>query len=327
MKSATKTQQHSSASIETERILIMETDGRKRNKAAEIILFPLVLLNKGLNFILKKAIGEGYGEDVTEDDILSMVDAGNENGTIEDTSVEMINNVFEFSDLCAADVMTHRVNIVAVDVNESLDDIIYIALEEGFSRMPVYEGSIDKILGIIIVKDLLCLVGEKNTDNFNLRDFIREGVFIPEKCSCNDTFKFLTGMKSGMAVVVDEYGGTAGIVTLEDIIESVMGNIQDEYDDEDALIRKLQNNKYEINGEADPDEVLELFGYNLPEEHDYDTISGFVTHLLGYLPEDVTVHPHASYKDLKFVIIEVCDNCIEKLIVYKDEALSDKSQE
>lgn len=302
----------------------MDTDGRKRNKAAEILLFPLVLINKGLTFILKKAIGESYGEDVTEDDILSMVDAGNESGAIEDASVEMINNVFEFNDLCASDVMTHRVNIVGVEVNETLDDIIYIALEEGFSRMPVYEGSIDKILGIIIVKDLLCLVGSDNLYDFNLRDFIREGVFIPEKCSCSDTFKFLTGMKSGMAIVVDEYGGTAGIVTLEDIVESVMGNIQDEYDDEDALIRKLKDDKYEVNGKADPDEVLELFGYSLPDEHDYETISGFVTDLLGYLPEDISVRPHVVYNDLKFVIIEVRDNCIEKLIVFKEDASANK---
>lgn len=299
----------------------METDGRKRNKAAEILLFPFVLLNKGLSFILKKALGEGYMEDVTEDDILSMVDAGNESGTIEDTSVEMINNVFEYNDLFAADVMTHRVNIVAVDVNESLDNLIYIALEEGFSRMPVYEGTIDKIIGIVIVKDLLCLVGSKNLDEFNLRDFIREGVFIPEKCSCNDTFKFLTGMKTGMAVVVDEYGGTAGIVTLEDIIESVMGNIQDEYDDEDALIKKIGKNKYEINGEADPDDVLELFGYSLQEDHEYETISGFVTDLLGYLPENITNPPHVDYMDIRFVIIDICDNCIEKLIVFKDKSI------
>lgn len=296
----------------------METDGRKRNKIAEILLSPLVLVNKGITFVLKKAIGDGYGVDVTEDDILSMIDAGNESGTIEDTSAEMINNVFEYNDLCAADVMTHRVNITAVDINISLDDIIYIALEKGFSRMPVYEGSIDKIIGIVIVKDLLCLVGANNND-FNLRDFVREGVFIPEKCSCSDTFKFLTGMKTGMAIVVDEYGGTAGIVTLEDIIESVMGNIQDEYDDEDAQIKKLGTDKYEINGEADPDEVLELFGYTLPEDHEYDTISGFVTDLLGYLPDNVKNPPHADYNDIRFVIIDVKDNCIEKIIAFKDK--------
>ncbi|MBQ8841541.1 MAG: HlyC/CorC family transporter [Ruminiclostridium sp.] len=299
----------------------MDTDGRKYNKVAEVLLFPLVILNKGLTFFLKKIIGEGYGDDVTEDDILSMVDAGNESGTIEDTSVEMINNVFEYNDLCAADVMTHRVNIIAVDVNETLDNIIYIALEEGFSRLPVYENSIDKIIGVVIVKDLLCLVGNNNLDSFNLRDFVREGVFIPEKCSCNDTFKFLTGMKTGMAIVIDEYGGTAGIVTLEDIIESVMGNIQDEYDDEVLLIKKIGSEKYEINGEADPDEVLELFGYTLPEEHEYETISGFVIDLLGYLPETIVNPPHIDYNDIRFVVIDVCDNCIEKLIVFRNKAL------
>ncbi|MBQ8411136.1 MAG: HlyC/CorC family transporter [Ruminiclostridium sp.] len=299
----------------------MDTDGRKYNKVAEVLLFPLVILNKGLTFFLKKIIGEGYGDDVTEDDILSMVDAGNESGTIEDTSVEMINNVFEYNDLCAADVMTHRVNIIAVDVNETLDNIIYIALEEGFSRLPVYENSIDKIIGVVIVKDLLCLVGNNNLDSFNLRDFVREGVFIPEKCSCNDTFKFLTGMKTGIAIVIDEYGGTAGIVTLEDIIESVMGNIQDEYDDEVLLIKKIGSEKYEINGEADPDEVLELFGYTLPEEHEYETISGFVIDLLGYLPETIVNPPHIDYNDIRFVVIDVCDNCIEKLIVFRNKAL------
>lgn len=297
----------------------MEADGRKHKKTAEILLFPLVLINKGLTFILKKAIGDSYGDDVTEDDILSMVDAGNESGTIEDTSVEMINNVFEYNDLCAVDVMTHRVNIIAVDVNETLDNIIYLALEEGFSRLPVYEGSIDKIIGVLIVKDLLCLVGSKNPDNFNLRDFVREGVFIPEKCSCSDTFKFLTELKTGMAIVIDEYGGTAGIVTLEDIIESVMGNIEDEYDDEITPIKKIGADKYEINGEADPEEVLDLFGYSLPEDHEYETISGFVTDLLGYLPENTVNHPHTDYKDIRFVIIDVCDNCIEKLIVFKNK--------
>lgn len=306
----------------------MESDGRKhKRRAAEILLFPLVMLNKGLTFLLKKAIGEGYGVEVTEDDILSMVDAGNENGVIEDASVEMINNVFEYNDLCAADVMTHRVNITAIDVNSELDDIIYIALEMGFSRLPVYEETIDKIIGIIIVKDLLCLIGKENLEDFCLKDFIRDVIYIPENCTCSNAFKFMTNSKTGMAVVVDEYGGTAGIVTLEDIIESVMGNIQDEYDSESADIRKIGNEKYEINGEADPEEVLELFGYELPEEHEYETISGFVVDLLGYLPEDVMNPPHADYKDVRFVITEVMDNCIEKIIAFRNTADNRREKE
>ncbi len=294
----------------------MEADGRKRNKKtfAEILLSPLVLLNKGLTSLLRNSVGE----DVTEDDILEMVDAGNENGTIEDTSVEMINNVFEYNDLCASDVMTHRVNITAVDINSSLDDIIYLALDRGFSRFPVYKESIDRIIGIIIVKDLLCLVGEKDLSDFCIEDYIRDAIYIPESCTCSNAFKYMTHVKTGMAVVVDEYGGTAGIVTLEDIIESVMGNIQDEYDTELTQIRKIGYEKYEISGEADPDDVLELFGYSLPEDHEYETISGFVVDILGYLPEEVINPPHADYNDIRFVITDVKYNCIERLIVFRN---------
>ncbi len=300
----------------------MESDGRKRKiKPAEILLFPLVLLNKGLTFILKKAIGENYGDDVTEDDIMSMVDAGNESGTIEDDQAMLISNVFEYNDLRADDVMTHRVNITAIDENSTLDDIIYIALDKGFSRLPVYQKSIDKIIGVIIVKDLLCLIGDNELDSFDLKEFIRETVYVPESCTCSDAFRIMTTAKSGMAVVVDEYGGTAGIVTLEDIIESVMGNIQDEYDSESAEIKKIGSEKYEISGEADPDDVLELFGYSLPEDHDYETISGFVIDQLEYLPEelpeDSDKKPHVDYKDLRFVILSVNDKMIERMIVFR----------
>lgn len=300
----------------------METDGQKRKiKPAEILLFPLILINKGLTFILKKAIGEHYGEDVTEDDIMSMVDAGTESGTIEDDQAELISNVFEYNDLRADDVMTHRVNITAIDINSTLDDIIYLALDKGFSRIPVFEKSIDKIIGVIIVKDLLCLIGDEDLASFNIRDFIRETVYVPESCTCSDAFKIMTTAKAGMAVVVDEYGGTAGVVTLEDIIESVMGNIQDEYDSESAEIRKIGAEKYEISGEADPDEVLELFGYSLPEDHDFDTISGFVIDLLEYVPEDLPEDsdkkPHIDYKDIRFVILSVYDQKIERLIAFR----------
>ena len=300
----------------------MESDSHKRKiTPAEILLFPLILINKGLTFLLKKAVGEHYGEDVTEDDIMSMVESGTESGAIEDNSAELISNVFEYDDLSVGDVMTHRVNITAVEYGASLDDIIYLALDEGFSRIPVYEKNIDKIVGVIIVKDLLCLIGDEHLDEFDLKKFIRETVFVPESCTCSDAFKTMTGAKAGMAVVVDEYGGTAGIVTLEDIIESVMGNIQDEYDSESAEIRKIGADKYEISGEADPDDVLELFGYSLPEDHDFDTISGFVIDLLKYVPEDLPEDsdkkPHIDYKDIRFVILSVTDNCIDRLIAFR----------
>ncbi|MGN0597349.1 MAG: hemolysin family protein [Ruminiclostridium sp.] len=304
----------------------MDSDGRKHKKTAkEILLFPLIALEKGLKALLKKALGDGFDE-VTEDDIMSMIDAGNESGTIEDNSAEMISNVFEFSDLNASDVMTHRINITGVDIDSDLEDIIYLALDKGFSRIPVYRGSIDTIIGIVIVKDLLCLVGEENLSKFSIKDFLRDVVFIPESCSCSDTFKYLTNMKTGMAVVVDEYGGTAGIVTLEDLIEAVMGNIQDEYDDEDSEINKIGKEKYEVDGEADPEDVLELFGLELPEDHEYDTIAGFVTDLLGYIPENVDKPPHVDYKNIRFVITQVEDNRIIKIIAIKMEDADEKTE-
>ena len=295
----------------------MDSDARKPGKAVKILLSPLILLNKGLDKLLSKALGESYydKDDTTQDNIMSMVDAGNEYGNLEDESAQLINNVFEFGDLVASDVMTHRKNIVGVEINSSLDDIVYIALEKGFSRIPVFKDSIDAIVGIIIVKDLLCLVGNDNKDNLKIDDFLREVVYVPESCSCSDAFKFLTNLKSGMGVVIDEYGGTAGIITLEDIIESIMGNIEDEYDEERELIIRRSGGAYEIDGEAYPEEVLELFGYELEENHEYDTIAGFVTDLLGYIPEEEGEHPKVRYKDIIFKVIEVHDNCISKLIV------------
>ena len=295
----------------------MDADGRKRG-AAYYLLYPLILLEKGLHAVLRKALGDSY-RGAAEDEILSLIDAGAESGELETSSAELISNVFEFNDLKASDVMTHRVNITAVAEKESLDDIVYLALEEGFSRIPVYRESIDNILGIIIVKDLLCLIGNDDIEKYTAKDFIREVAYIPESCSCSDAFKQLTESKSGMAVVVDEYGGTAGIITVEDLIESVMGNIQDEYDDEEIKIKTIGSEKYEINGECDPEDVLELFGYQLPEDHEYDTIAGFVTDLLGYIPEDVNKPPHADYEDVRFVVTEVDDNCISKIIAVRLE--------
>lgn len=295
----------------------MDADGRKR-KPAYYLLYPLILLEKGLDLLLRKTLGDSF-KPATEDEILSLMDAGAENGEIEASSVELINNVFEFGDLKISDVMTHRVNISAVEESATTDDIVYLALEEGFSRIPVYSESIDDIVGIILVKDLLCLIGKDDPEKYTAKDFIREVIYIPESCPCDDAFKQLTESKSGMAVAVDEYGGTAGLVTVEDLIESVMGNIQDEYDDEEINIKALGRGKYQVDGECDPEEVLELFGYELPEDHDYDTIAGFVTDLLGYIPESADKNPHADYEDIRFVVTEVSDNCISKLIVFKEK--------
>lgn len=306
----------------------MDTDGsrgtnQKEHKAARFFLAPLIWLNRGLSALLKRALGANYA-DVSEEEVRDLVDAlakdEDEDG-IEEKSAEMINNIFEFGSLTAGDVMTHRTSIVGVDVKSiTLDDLIYLALEMGCSRIPAYEESVDKIVGIVIVKDLLCLIGKGDLSDFNIVDFLRDVQFIPEACSALDIFKILTENRAGMAVVVDEYGGTAGIVTLEDIIEAVMGNIQDEYDDEQQLITKIGNQVYEVLGEADPDEVFGLFGVELPEDHEYETIAGFIADKLGYIPEDTDNAVRAvsvDYEGVKLVVIQVEDRTMRKIRVIK----------
>lgn len=306
----------------------MDTDGsrssnnEKEHKAARVLLAPLIWLDKGLSALLKKALGANFA-DVSEEEVRDLVGAlakDEDDDSIEEQSAEMINNIFEYNDLTAADVMTHRTNIVGVDINTiTLDDLIYLALDMGFSRIPVYEDTVDKIIGIIIVKDLLCLIGKNDLSDFNIRDFIRDVSFIPESQTCPDIFKTLTSLKSGMAVVVDEYGGTAGIVTLEDIIEAVMGNIQDEYDDEKQQITKIGSEVYDIDGEADPDDVFGLFGVKLPEDHEYQTISGFITDKLGYIPENVGIKPPiVEYENVKLVVLQIEDRNIVKVRAIKE---------
>ena len=311
-----------------------QNDKPKSRRVRRFLLGWLIALNNGVTKFLKWALGNDY-RDFTEDEVLDMVDAmaktpseEGDDSVIEEASAQMINNIFEFNDLTAQDVMTHRTNIVGVERNVSLDEIIYLALDMGFSRIPVYEGSIDRIIGIIIVKDLLCLVGEKELSSFSINDFLRDVIFIPEACPCSDTFQSLTSLKSGMAVVVDEYGGTAGIVTLEDIIEAVMGNIQDEYDDEKSEIVKIGEDQYDAIGEADPEEVLGLFGVELPEEHEYETIAGFITDKLGYIPEgDEIVPPSVDYEGVHLVALHIEDRCIIKVRASKAEPAAEASEE
>lgn len=319
----------------------MDADGSRSttqqntNKTARFFLAPLIGLERGLSALLKKSLGANYA-DVTEDEVRDLVDAlandDDEDG-IEENSATMIKNIFEFDGLTAADVMTHRTAISGVDINTiTLDDLIYLALDMGYSRIPVYEDSIDKIIGIIVVKDLLCLVGKTDLSDFDIRDFIRDVSFIPEACPCSDVFNSLNDLKSGMAVVVDEYGGTAGIITLEDIIEEIVGNIQDEYDDEKSDIVLIEENVYEVAGEADPDAVFKLFDVELPEDHEYETVSGFITDKLGYIPEGGEyITPSVDYEGVHLEVTSVEDRTILKVRVSRipsDDAQSkEKSKE
>lgn len=251
-------------------------------------------------------------ETVTEEEIRMMVDVGGEKGVIEDVQKEMINNIFEFDDLDAGDIMTHRTDMVAVEVNDPLNEVVEKAIEDGYSRIPVFEEDQDNIIGLIYVKDLLEYVGKALPEK-TLRDIMREPMYVPESKICGDLFKEMTASHTQMAVVVDEYGGTAGIVTLEDIVEAIVGNIQDEYDDEEEEISKINETTFTIDGITNTEEVNELTGVELPEGS-YDTLAGFIIKELGFLPKAGETY-EVEYKNLKLTVIEVEDRRIEKVKV------------
>ena len=294
-----------------------DTDS-KPGVAKKVLLAPLVGIHAGLEHLL------GYKKSVTrEEEILEMVDESSEQGLIEDSSAEIINNVFEFTDLKVADVMTHRVDVVGVGVDSALEDVVSIARESGFSRMPVYRENIDNVIGILMVKDLLRYIGE-NEFEFSLEALQRNAIYVPESCSCSGLLKTLREKKTGMAIIVDEYGGTAGVVTMEDLIEEIMGSILDEYDkEEEAEFKDVGNGKYTIDGDSDPEDALALFGHSLPEDHEYETVAGFVTDLLGFVPEQCKVRsgqrPQADYNGVRFIVTAVEDNCISRVVAFAVE--------
>lgn len=257
------------------------------------------------------------GDGITEEEILMMVDAGNETGVIEENQKEMINNVFDFDDLKVSDVMTHRTDVTAVDISAEIADVVSAAIDSGFSRIPVYKDSIDSIVGIICVKDLLCMIGSDTLNSVGVSDFIRDVIYIPETADCTNAFRQLSEHKMQLAVVVDEYGGTAGIVTMEDIVESIVGNIQDEYDDETEDIVKLSDGSFIIDGTAEPEKVLDRLGIVLPEDNDFDTVSGLLVNLLGRIPEKNET-PSVEYGGCTFTVLLTEDMCITKVKAVKN---------
>ncbi|HOU09618.1 MAG TPA: hemolysin family protein [Clostridiales bacterium] len=248
---------------------------------------------------------------VTEEEIRMMVDAGGEHGVIEDDQKEMIFNVFEFDDIYVSDIMTHRTDMAAVEANDPLADAVSIAINDGYSRIPVYDDEPDNIIGIIYVKDLLKYVGSSLPEEKTLRDIMREAYYVPETKRCGELFKEMTARHVQMAIVVDEYGGTAGLVTLEDLLETIVGNIQDEYDNEDEEIAKINETTFTVEGTTSIDEIDDIVGAELPEG-DYDTVAGFVISLLGFLPKDGDLNT-AEYKNLRFTVLSVEDRRIGKI--------------
>lgn len=254
-------------------------------------------------------------ETVTEEEILMMVDVGEEKGVIEEAQSEMVSNIFEFDDITASDLMTHRTDIVAVEIDDSIDEVLAVATESGRSRIAVYEDDIDSIKGVFYVKDLIPYVGKNVPKSVNIKKLIRPALYVPESKKADDIFEDMCKSRIQIAIVVDEYGGTAGLLTLEDLVESIVGDIQDEYDDEEADFEQVDEGVYSFEGDCDIEDAEESLGAELPIG-DFDTLAGFVLEQLGDIPD---VGDHFDYSHFTFTVTEMDENKIEKIEVKVNE--------
>ena len=224
-------------------------------------------------------------EKVSKEELRSLVEVGREHGIINEVEKEMIENIIEFDEKVAREIMIPRTKVFLIDKNISVDELFEKKEVEVYSRIPVYEDEADNIVGILFMKDLMIEAYRKGFQNVKLPEIIQEAYFVPETKNVNELFNEMQAEKKHIAILIDEYGGFSGIVTLEDLIEEVMGNIADEFDADDSSIKKLAVNKYLINGELSLNDLNDYFHIELESKH-YDTLSGLLIEHMGYIPED-----------------------------------------
>ena len=262
-------------------------------------------------------------EVVTEEEIRMMVDEGEEKGVIEESQKEMINNIFDFDDVPVSDVMTHRTEIEAVEITDRIEDVVKLSCENGYSRIPVYEDELDNIRGIIYVKDLLPFVGKSIPSGKKLSKLMREAEFVPESKRCGDLFTEMTEKRVQMMFVSDEYGAVSGLVTIEDLIESIVGNIQDEYDDEEDDIVQIDDKTFNFDGTTDIEEVAATLDIDIPEG-EYDTLGGLIMSELGRMPEE---NDEIICEGYKFIVEEMDERRIDRVRIEKlPEEENEKSE-
>ena len=255
-------------------------------RAVMLILSPLVAVLRSLsNTVSQVTGGEVISKSVTEEEIMSLVDVGQRGGTIEDDEKEMIYSVLQFGETLAREVMVPRPDLTAVNIETPLAEAVTTLLESGHSRIPVYEEDVDNIKGLLYAKDLLRLWNNGTAAQKSVRDLMRPAYFVPETKRADILFREMQERKVHLAVIVDEYGGTAGIVTIEDLVEEIVGDIKDEYDfNEEAEYVKLSENEYIVDGGMNLDDLNELLDVELPTDEN-DSIGGYVYSNLGHVPE------------------------------------------
>ena len=297
---------------------------QKAELISRIAVGPLTLLSRitnpfvkfltgSTNFFIKLFGGNPSADDnerVTEEEIRMMMEVGEEKGVIQDTEKEMIDNIFDFDNKQVSEIMTHRTKIVGIQVDSDLEYALYVMDRDKYTRVPVYKENIDNIVGILHVKDLIQYMLSPSKQ-FNLENIIRSPYMVPKSKRTDELFREMQKSKIHMAVVIDDYGGTAGIVTMENLLEEIVGNIFDEYDIEHKDVEYLENDTYVFEGAISLDKVSEVLKETLPVDN-FVTLSGFIMDLLGRIPK-TGENPEVEYKNIAFRVTEIEGKRIEKV--------------
>ena len=285
---------------------------------------PLILLLNGTASLLLRLFGvknAEEAEEVTEDDILDMVDSGSESGAIEENEKELIENIFEFNNKTAEDVMTHRTDVTAIWIDDDSEQVVEAILDSGFSRFPVYREDMDDIIGILNTRDFL--LNRHAAQPKPLRELLREAYFVPETVQADVLFRDMQKRKTHMAIVVDEYGGMSGVITMEDLLEEIVGNIYDEFDPQaEAEIVQTGENTWRVSGSALIEDVNEALGSSLPIGEDYETLGGLIFSQLTAIPEDGS-HPEMEIGDLHIRVEELAEHRVESAVLTRVRAGED----
>ena len=287
---------------------------------APIILFlvriftPILFILNNISNLLSALLGQRNDDKkptITQDELKTIVDVSNQEGVLETDETEMIQNIFEFKDLTVDDIMIQRRDIVAISADMSYDEIIDVFKNRQLSRLPIYEDTIDDIIGVLYAKDLFFT--EQSKEDFDIKTVMREPVFVNEFVKISDFFKKMQQVKTHIAIVLDEYGGVAGIVTMEDLVESIVGDIYDEYDQQDEEVRKLKENIYVINGNSKLTEIQDLLQVELVSK-DYESLGGYLMDKMGKIPTQGDIYEDENFK---FVISSMDKNRINKVKVIR----------
>lgn len=273
----------------------------------------VVLLSKGILKLFKIHYNEEL-EKVSEEEIISLIESGTEHGTINEDEQEMISSVLEFNDITAVEIMTPRTEVYMIDINDFNENTIDEMIKENYSRIPVYDESPDDIIGVVYIKDVFREARRVGFENVNVRNILNKPYFVPARKKIDALFKELQAAKSYMGILVDEYGGFQGIVTIEDLIEEVMGDIYDEYDDDISDIKEIHTNTYLVNGLLSVEEVNEALHTQIPEDDSYETIAGFILSHIGYIPDlkdDITV----EIDNITLKVEKMDDKRIDQVII------------